>query len=73
MFINFHFHIPKSFRTKFGKNVPVLSAKIRFSFSYVHDLGPRSKNDIRLTLKNHIPSFTQLVVCISQLSVHRLY
>ena len=62
----------KAYKQNLVKNDPVLSAKIRFSFTYVNDLGPRSKSDIRLTLKSHIPSFTQLVVCIYQLSVHRL-
>ena len=37
---DFHFLVPKSFHTKFGS--------IQFEFLYVHDLGPRSRNDLDL-------------------------
>ena len=42
---DFHFHLPKSFHTKFGT---VVSEKIKFEFLYVHDLGPRSRNNLDL-------------------------
>ena len=42
---DFHFLVPESFIKKFGN---VVSEKIRFEFLYVHDLGPRSRNDLDL-------------------------
>ena len=45
----------------------VVSEKIRFEFLYVHDLGPRSKNDLDLQY-SHTPSSIQLDVCSYQLS-----
>ena len=48
MLINFHFLVPESFHTKLVQNGSVVSEKIRFVFSYVNDLGPRSRNDLDL-------------------------
>ena len=48
MLTNFHFLVPESFHTKFSSDGPVASEKIRFEFLYVHDLGPRSSNDLDL-------------------------
>ena len=45
MLSDFHFLVPESFHTKFGT---VVSEKIQFEFLYVHDLGPRSRNDLDL-------------------------
>ena len=45
--IRFHFLVPESFHTKFGSD-----RKIQFEFLYVHDLGPRSRNDIDLQYSN---------------------
>ena len=42
---DFHFLVPESFYTKFGL---AISEKIQFEFLYVHNLGPRSKNDLDL-------------------------
>ena len=46
---DFPFLVPESFHKKklvlIGK---VVSEKIRFEFLYVHDLGPRSRNDLDL-------------------------
>ena len=42
---DFHFHVPESL---YKKNGSVVSEKIRFEFLYVHDLGPRSRNDLDL-------------------------
>ena len=43
---DFPFHVPKSFHTKFWSDGTVVSEKIQFEFLYVHDLGPRSRNDL---------------------------
>ena len=45
---DFHFLLPESFHTKFGSDRPVVSEKIQFEFLYVHDRGPRSRNDLDL-------------------------
>ena len=50
---DFHLLVPESFHKKFGSNcqfffLKVVSEKIRFEFSHVHDLGPRSRNDLDL-------------------------
>ena len=43
---DFHFLVPESFHKKFGSDRIVISEKIQFEFLYVHDLGPRSRNDL---------------------------
>ena len=46
---DFHFLLPESFHKKKMLQIgTVVSEKIRFEFLYVHDLGPRSRNDIDL-------------------------
>ena len=45
---DFHFLVPDSFHKKLLQIGTVVSEKIRFEFLYVHDLGPRSRNDIDL-------------------------
>ena len=45
---NFHFLVPECFNTKFGSSRTVVSEKIWFEFLYVHNLGPRSRNDLDL-------------------------
>ena len=46
---DFHCLVPESFHTKFGSDRhTVFSEKIRIEFLYVHDLGPRSRNDLDL-------------------------
>ena len=45
---DFHFLVLESFHTKFGSDQHSFSEKIRFEFLYVHDLGPRSRNDLDL-------------------------
>ena len=45
---NFHFLVPDSFHKKMLQIGTVVSEKIRFEFLYVHDLGPRSRNDLDL-------------------------
>ena len=45
---DFHFHVPESFHKNLVQIGIVVSEKIRFEFLYVHDLGPRSRNDLDL-------------------------
>ena len=42
------------------QNGSVGSEKIRFEFLYVHDLGPRSRNDLDLQYSHIIKSFSCL-------------
>ena len=61
MFINFHFLVPESFHTNLAQNCSVVSEKIRFEFLYVHDLWPRSRNDLDLQYSHtFIKSFSCL-------------
>ena len=71
---NFNFLVPESFQTKFGS---VVSEKIQFGISYVHDLGPWSRNDLDLqyshTLIHSIrclllPTFWSLAAILSEKS-----
>ena len=48
MLINFHFLVLKVFIQNLVQNGSEVSEKIRFEFLYVHDLGPRSRNDLDL-------------------------
>ena len=45
---NFDFLVPESFHTTLVQNGRVVSEKILFEFFYVHDLGPRPRNDLDL-------------------------
>ena len=45
---DFHFLVPESFHKNLVQIGKVVSEKIWFEFLYVHDLGPRSKNDLDL-------------------------
>ena len=45
---DFHFLVLESFHTKFGSDQHSSSEKIWFELLYVHDLGPRSRNDLDL-------------------------
>ena len=45
---DFHFLVPESFHKNLVQIGTVVSEKILFEFLYVHDLGPRSRNDIDL-------------------------
>ena len=61
MLINFHFLVPESFHANLVQNGSVVSEKIRFEFLYVHDLGPRSRNDLDLQYSHtFIKSFSCL-------------
>ena len=43
-----HFLVPESFHKKLVQIGKVASEQIRFEFLYVHNLGPRSRNDLDL-------------------------
>ena len=43
---DFHFLVPKSFHKNLVQIGTVVSEKIWFEFLHVHDLGPRSRNDL---------------------------
>ena len=45
---DFYFPVPESFHKKLIWIGTVVSEKIWFEFLYVHDLGPRSRNDFDL-------------------------
>ena len=45
---DFHFLVPESFHKKLVQIGCEVSEKIGFEFLYIHDLGPRSKNDLDL-------------------------
>ena len=45
---DFHSLVPESFHKNFVQIGVVVSEKIRLEILYVHDLGPRSRNDLDL-------------------------
>ena len=51
----------KAFIQNLVQNGPVVSEKIRFEFLYVHDLGPRSRNDLDLQYSH---TFMQSISCL---------
>ena len=59
----------KAFIQSFGQIVTVVSEKIQFEFLYVHDLGPRSRNDLDLQY-SHI--FINLIRCMLLLTFRSL-
>ena len=74
---DFHFLVPESFHKNLVQIGTVASEKILFEFLYVHDLGPRSRNDIdlqySLTFKNLLrclllPTFRSLAAIVSEKS-----
>ena len=54
MLINFHFCVPKSLHTKFGKNSPADSEK-KASFNFICNQG----QEMTLTLNTHISSLNK--------------
>ena len=77
MLINFHFLVPESFLQNLVQNGSVVSEKIRFDFLYVHDLGPRSRNDLDLQYSHtfvksfsclYLPTFRSQASIISEKS-----
>ena len=72
---DFHFLVPESFHKKLVQIGKIVSEKIRFEFLYVHDLGPRSRNDLdlqySLTFMNSLrclllPTFMSLAAIVSE-------
>ena len=59
----------KAFIQSFGLIGKVVSEKIQFDFLYVHDLGPRSRNDLDL-LYSHI--FIYSIRCMLLLTFRSL-
>ena len=49
---DYHLLVPESFHKKLVKIGTVVSEEIRFEFLYVHDIGPRSRNDLDLQCSN---------------------
>ena len=67
----------KAFIQNLVKNGIVVSEKIRFEFLYVHDLGPRSRNDLDLQYSHTfiystrsllLPTFRSLAAKVSEKS-----
>ena len=48
MSADFHFLVLKAFKQSLVQIGTVVSEKIQFEFLYLHDLGPRSRNDLDL-------------------------
>ena len=75
---DFHFLVPESFHTKNLVQIrKVVSEKIRFEFLYVHDLGPRSSDDLDLQYSHTfiysircllLPTFRSLAAIVSEKS-----
>ena len=79
---DFHFLVPESFHTKFGPDRQSISEKIQFEFLYVHDLGPRSKNDLDLQYSHILmysircllqPNFRSLAAIVSENPLFTLF
>ena len=66
---NFHFLVPESYHKKLVQIGTVVSEKIRFEFLYVHDLGPRSRNDLDLQYSH---TFIYLIRCLLLLTFRSL-
>ena len=72
MFMDFHFLIPESLHTKFGQKWSSgFLGKASFNFHMYMPWG--QSPEMTLTLNAHIPSITQVGVCIYQLSGQRLH
>ena len=57
----FRFFVPESFHKKLIQIGTVVSEKIRFEFLYVHDLGPRSGNDLDIQYSR---TFIYSITCL---------
>ena len=58
---DFHLHVPESCIQNLVQIGTVVSEKIRFEFLYVHNLGPRSRNDLDLQYSH---TFIYLIRCL---------
>ena len=61
MLTNVHFLVPEAFIQNLVQNGTVVSEKIWFEFLYVHDLGPRTTNDLDLQYSH---SFMKSISCL---------
>ena len=77
MSLDFHFLVPESLHTKWVQIGTVVSEKIRFEFSYVRNLWPRSNNDLDLQYSHTfiysircllLPTFGSLAAIVSEKS-----
>ena len=75
IFIIFHFYIPKIYIENLVKHRLVVTEKIKLQFSYVNDLGSRSRNDIDLQYSHnftnsisclHLPAFRSQAATVSE-------
>ena len=66
---DFHFLVPESFHKNLVQIGIVLYEKIWFEFLYVHDLGPRSRNDLDLQYSN---TFIYSIRCLLLLNFRSL-
>ena len=64
-----HFLVPECFHKKLIQISTVVSEKIGFEFLYVHDLGPRSRNDIDL---QYLHTFIYSIRCLLLLTFRSL-
>ena len=65
---DFHFLVPESFQNLVQIGT-VISEKIQFEFLYVHDLGPRSGNDLELQYSH---TFIYSIRCLLLLTFRSL-
>ena len=63
---DFYFLVPESFIKNLVQIGKVVSEKIQFEFLYVHDLGPRSRNDLDLQYSH---TFIYSIRCLLLLTV----
>ena len=77
MLSKFHFIYLKAYIQNLVKNDTVVSEKNKFKFSYVNDLGPRTRNDIDLKYSLtfiywirclYIPIFRTMAAIVSEIS-----
>ena len=64
-----HFLVPERFHKKMVLIGTVVSEKIWFEFLYVHDLGPRSRNDLDLQYSH---TFIHSIGCLLLLTFRSL-
>ena len=65
----FHFLVPEALIQNFVQIGTVVSEKIWFDFLYVHDLGPRSRNDLDLQYSH---TFINSIRCLLLLTFRSL-
>ena len=66
---DFHFLVPESFHKNLVQIGTVVSEKSRIEFLYVHNLGPRSRNDLDLQYSH---TFIYSIRCLYLLTFRSL-